>query len=126
MTWNGAGGSLIFSQSRHVIFSRTCSITFHWRGITSSVSVTVSPSFLMCAAAARACRRSRHDEALSRQMGGERLSGGAQPREGGDRRHLRCGPLGGDLVLGGGRFQLRELQLHLVAEARRARPSAAP
>ena len=53
-------------------------------------------------------------------MGGERLSGGAQPREGGDRCHLRCGPLGGDLVLGGGRFQLRELQLHLVAEARRA------
>ena len=44
VTWNGAGGSLIRSQSRHVIFSRTCWMTFHWRGITSSVSVTVSPS----------------------------------------------------------------------------------
>ena len=44
MTWNGAGGWLIFSQSRQVNFSRTCWITFHWRGITSSVSVTSSPS----------------------------------------------------------------------------------
>ena len=53
-------------------------------------------------------------------MGGERLSGRTQPREGGDRCHLRCGPLGGDLVLGGGRFQLRKLQLQLIEEARRA------
>jgi hypothetical protein len=30
-TWNGAGAWLIFSQSRHVNFSRTVSITFHWR-----------------------------------------------------------------------------------------------
>jgi hypothetical protein len=44
MTWNGAGGSLMLSQSRHVIFSRTFWMTFHWRGITSSVSVIVSPS----------------------------------------------------------------------------------
>ena len=44
MTWNGAGAWLIFSQSRQVNFSRTCWITFHWRGITSSVSVTSSPS----------------------------------------------------------------------------------
>ena len=41
--WNGAGGWLIFSQSRHVNFSRTVWITFHWRGMTSSVSVTSSP-----------------------------------------------------------------------------------
>src|SRR4051812_37225865 len=40
----GRSGSLMLSQSRHVIFLRTCWITFHWRGITSSVSVTVSPS----------------------------------------------------------------------------------
>ena len=43
--WNGAGGWLIFSQSRQVNFSRTVWITFHWRGITSSVSVTSSPIF---------------------------------------------------------------------------------
>src|SRR3954468_18527656 len=42
--WNGAGAWLIFSQSRQENFSRTVSITFHWRGITSSVRVTSSPS----------------------------------------------------------------------------------
>jgi hypothetical protein len=40
MAWNGAGAWLIFSQSRQLNFSRTVSITFHWRGITSSVRVT--------------------------------------------------------------------------------------
>ena len=42
--WNGAGGCVIVSQVRQVNFSRTVWITFHCRGITSSVSVTVSPS----------------------------------------------------------------------------------
>jgi hypothetical protein len=42
--WNGAGIWLIFSQSRQENFSRTVSITFHWRGTTSSVRVTSSPS----------------------------------------------------------------------------------
>jgi hypothetical protein len=32
-------------QDRHLNFSRTCSVTNHWRGITSSVSVTSSPIF---------------------------------------------------------------------------------
>ena len=35
----------MLSQSQHVNFSRTVWITFHWRGITSSVSVTSSPIF---------------------------------------------------------------------------------
>jgi hypothetical protein len=43
MTWNGAGAWLIFSQSRQENFSRTVSITFHWRGTDSSVRVTSSP-----------------------------------------------------------------------------------
>ena len=34
------------SQSRQLNFSRTCWITFHCRGIDSSVSVTVSPNLL--------------------------------------------------------------------------------
>lgn len=42
--WNGADAWLIFSQSRQENFSRTVSITFHWRGTTSSVRVTSSPS----------------------------------------------------------------------------------
>ena len=44
VTWNGAGGCVIFSQSRHENFSRTVWITFHRRGMTSSVSVMSSPS----------------------------------------------------------------------------------
>jgi hypothetical protein len=46
ITWNGAGGCVILSHSRHENFSRTVWTTFHWRGITSSVSVTSSPSFV--------------------------------------------------------------------------------
>ena len=45
VAWNGAGGCEIRSQSRHVNFSRTVWITFQRRGITSSVSVTSSPTF---------------------------------------------------------------------------------
>ena len=39
------GGWVIVSQARHENFSRTVWITFHCRGITSSVSVMSSPSF---------------------------------------------------------------------------------
>jgi hypothetical protein len=39
----GTGGYVIASQVRHEYFSRTCWITFHWRGISSRVSVTASP-----------------------------------------------------------------------------------
>jgi hypothetical protein len=34
---------VIASQARRENFSRTCWITFHWRGMSSSVSVTSSP-----------------------------------------------------------------------------------
>lgn len=44
-TWKGAGGWLIFSQSRQEKRSRTVWTTFHRRGTTSNVSVTSSPSF---------------------------------------------------------------------------------
>lgn len=43
MGWNGAGGWVIVSQERQLNFSSTVWITFHWRGTTSSVSVTSSP-----------------------------------------------------------------------------------
>src|SRR5262249_22624957 len=45
ITWNGAGGCEIVSQERQLNFSRTCSVTNHCRGITSSVSVMSSPTF---------------------------------------------------------------------------------
>ena len=44
VTWNGAGAWLTFSHARQENFSRTCWMTFQLRGITSSVSVTSSPS----------------------------------------------------------------------------------
>ena len=42
--WNGAGGWVMLSQVRQENFSRTVWTIFHWRGITSNVSVIVSPS----------------------------------------------------------------------------------
>src|ERR1700741_3998804 len=44
IAWNGPGGWLIVSHERQLNFSRTCSVTNHCRGTTSSVSVTSSPS----------------------------------------------------------------------------------
>ena len=44
VTWKGAGGWVTVWQSRQLNRSRTVAITFHWRGTTSSVSVTSSPS----------------------------------------------------------------------------------
>ena len=44
VTWKGAGGCAFVSQLRHENFSRTVWITFHCRGMTSSVSVMSSPS----------------------------------------------------------------------------------
>ena len=41
---DGAGGSVIPSQSRQENFSRTCSMTFQRRGSHSSDLVTTSPS----------------------------------------------------------------------------------
>src|ERR1700751_37845 len=50
IAWNGAGGCVIVSQDRQLNFSRTCSVTNHCRGTTSTVSVTSSPTFGSCAA----------------------------------------------------------------------------
>src|SRR6266567_9642203 len=43
IAWKGAGGCVIVSHDRQLNFSRTCSVTNHCRGTTSSVSVTSSP-----------------------------------------------------------------------------------
>jgi len=44
IAWKGAGGCVIVSQERQENFSRTCSVTNHCRGTTSSVSVMSSPT----------------------------------------------------------------------------------
>jgi len=120
VTRNGAGGSLIRSQSQHVIFSRTCWVTFHRRGITSSVSVIVSPSFLRCTLPQHAqAVGPRYDHALARQVLGEWLAERTVALESGNRGCLRGGFLGSDLVLGGGRLKVLEFQLHRIEEAGR-------
>src|ERR1700741_4197923 len=43
IAWNGAGGCVIVSQDRQLNFSRTCSVTNHCRGMTSSVLLMSSP-----------------------------------------------------------------------------------
>ncbi len=43
--WKGAGAWVTLSQARQEKRSRTVWITVHWRGTTSSVSVTSSPIF---------------------------------------------------------------------------------
>ena len=69
------------------------------------------------AAAAGACRRTRDDDALARQVLGKRAPGRTRAGEARDGGGLGRGGLGGQLVLGGGRLQLLELQLHLVQQA---------
>ena len=106
----------MLSQSRHENFSRTCWITFHWRGTTSSVSVTSSPSLDRRlppqhgqAAGPRTITRSRGRwEGLARW-----------PRLPGEGRHL--GRPGGcslccQLVLRRRGLELLELELELVEQ----------
>ena len=75
--WNGAGAWESFSQSRQVNFSRTVWITFQRRGITSSVSVTSSPTFDRCFDPQHVHEVGEgHHHALARQMLGEGLARG--------------------------------------------------
>src|SRR5271167_4419838 len=123
MTWNGAGAWLIFSQSRQVNFSRTCWITFHCRGITSSVSVMSSPNLRR-----RALPQHRQtagpgsNDPLARQMLGEGLARRTLAGKGHHIGGLGHGPLGGDLVLTGRTLELLERQLHLIEQPHRAFP----
>ena len=63
---------MIFSQDRQLNFSRTCSVTNHCRGTTSSVSVTSSPIFesLLPPQHGHDGRR-RMNDAPARQIGGK-------------------------------------------------------
>jgi hypothetical protein len=72
------------------------------------------------AAAAQAGGRCRLDDPLARQMLRERFARRPLARERRHGRRLGGGPLGGELVLGGRRFQLLQLQFQLIDEARGA------
>ncbi len=106
------------SQSRQENFSRTCWMTFQVRGTTSRRLGDVLAELGQAgAAAAGAGHWTGNDDALARQVLGERAPGRARA---GEARHgggLGRGGLGGQLVLGGCGLQLLELQLHLVQQA---------
>ena len=116
MTWNGAGGWVIFSHDRQVNFSRTVWITFHCRGHYFEGLGDVLAEFDEPAAAAWAARRCRHHDPLAWQVSRQRaphrpLAGEATHRSG-----LRFSRPGGDRVFCGTGFQILELQFQLVEQ----------
>ena len=118
MTWKGAGGSEIVSQSRQVNFSRTVCRTNQRRGTTSRVSVTASPILASrLPPQQRQVVGRRNHEPLARQMLRQRAAGGPLPdMRRHDRAGFRLGGFGRRLVLGRGLLELGQLQLELVDE----------
>jgi hypothetical protein len=99
-----------------VNFSRTCWITFHRRGIDSSVGDGLAQLAQPAAAAAKASGRSWYGHPFTRQMLRERLARGTLAGEGHHRRGLGHSHLGGDLVFGGRTLQFLKLQLDLIEQ----------
>ena len=122
----------MLSQSRHENLSRTCWMTFHWRGIDlQRLGYILAELGQARSAAAGATGRRWDDHPLARQMLGKRFARGTLAGEGGDIRRsgLPRRALGGEIVLAGRRLQFLELQLHLVEKPRRAfrtRPEQLP
>ena len=121
MTWKGAGAWLIVSQSRQVNFSRTCWITFHCRGMTSSVSVTSSPSLRSASPPQQlqAVGPGTTTRSRGRCSGNGLRAGRLRMKAATTCRGPGRGLLGLKLILGGCGLQLLQLQFHLVEQARR-------
>ena len=117
--WNGAGAWLIFSQSRQLNFSRTVSITFHWRGTTFQRPRHVLAEFAQAIAAAAfaSCRRIDHHP-FARKMLGEGLALGALARKSAHRRRPGDSPFRRQFVFGRVGFQLFERQRQLLDQPR--------
>src|SRR5271169_4582802 len=116
MTWNGAGGWVIFSHERQVNFSRTVWITFHCRGTTSKVSVTSSPSLTSLPP-----QHGQKGGAGTTTRSRGRCAGNGAPHrllasEAALRGGLRLDRPGSGLIFRGARFQLLELQFQLVEQ----------
>ena len=113
MTWNGAGGWVIFSHDRQVNFSRTVWITFHCRGTTSRVSVMVSPSLASLPPQQGQAVRPGDHHPLARQMRRKRP---ANRLSAGKRAYSRAGRARGSFVLDRRRRCFLELQFQLVEQ----------
>ena len=121
VAWNGAGGWLIFSQSRQVNFSRTVSINLKRRGISSSVLVTSSPILASRdpPQQAQACRR-LDDDALALDVFRPGLADRPFAREGADLARRGRRGLRGEFILGRGGDEVFEFQFQLLDQPRRA------
>ena len=107
MTWNGAGAWLIFSQSRQVNFSRTVSITFHWRGSHLQRSGHVLAEFAQTVSATAFASRRRIDHhALAGKVVGECVALGTLARERGARGRFGDGRFRRKFVFGRVRLQV--------------------
>lgn len=114
MTWNGAGGWVIFSHDRHVNFSRTVWITFHCRGNHLQGLGDRLAELGQLAAAAWAGSRAGDHHTLAREMRRKRRA----HRFAAGARGYRSAPsrFRGDFVLGRTRHRLLELQLQLAEQ----------
>jgi len=104
-----------------VNFSRTVWITFHWRGMTSSVSVISSPIFTIRSEPQQVPLLGASTTTRSRgTMVGEGSAHGLAPREGahGAGLILRGCLFRRQRILGGGSFQLLKLQFQLIDQPR--------
>ena len=109
-TWNGAGGWVIVSQSRQATFSRTVWMTFHdLRNHLQRLGYVLAQLRQARAATGRARARRGNDDALARQVLGERLPDGPLALERGNARRLGGGGFGRKIVLAGVGLQILEL-----------------
>lgn len=114
VTWNGAGGCVIFSKFRQANFSRTVWITFHESGITSSFSVTSwTGDCCRRLGTITAWRRPRVRAGVIRERLPDRLL--ALERDDGGRR-LRRSSFSGEFVFGRVGFEILKLELELCEQ----------
>ena len=115
MVWKGAGGWVMVSQARprELLPHRLDHLPLA-RDAFQRLGDRLAQLAQLVRTAAGAYRRGGNDDALARQVIGQRLACRLPAGERLDRRGLRGGLLGVQLVLARRRLQLLQLQFHLV------------
>ena len=116
MACEGAGGWVIVSQARQENFSRTCWMTFHCRGITSSVSVMSSPILRKVPPQHGQADGARIDDPFAWQMVGQ-AAGAPARRRANDATVTISGRPRSRLGLRRVRFQIGKLEFKLIEQA---------
>ena len=121
MVWKGAGGWVIVSQARpRELFPHRLDHLPLARDAFQRLGDRLAQLAQLVRTTAGAAGGSRNDDALARQMVGERLARRLPAGERLDRRGLRGGLFGSQLVLARRRLQLFQLQFQLVQQPRLA------